>query len=248
MGPITLLYGVIVYILFLASFLYLVPFVGSDMMAFLGASKTLDTGAAQSFAPPAFSNIFFLALFALQHTVMARRGFKKAWTKIVPQPMERSTYVLATTIVLVLLFVYWQPMPAVVWSVESGVWSTVLTVLFLLGFGLVVLATFLINHFELFGLMQVWYRFQGKEMPEPKFRTPMLYNTMRHPLYLGWIVFFWATPTMTVGHLLFASIWTIYIFVAIGYEERDLVHVFGDKYRDYMAQVPTILPIGKHKN
>lgn len=193
-------------------------------------------------------NIFLLALFGVQHTVMARQGFKKALLRVIPESAERSTYVLATTIILVFIYMYWQPMPQEVWSVQLPFWSSLLTVLFLLGFGLVLLSTFLINHFELFGLMQVWYRFKGRDMPEPTFRKPMLYKWMRHPLYLGWITFFWATPTMTVGHLLFAAIWTIYIFIALGYEERDLLNVFGDKYRDYMSRVPMILPIGRRKD
>jgi protein-S-isoprenylcysteine O-methyltransferase Ste14 len=138
-------------------------------------------------------------------------------------------------------------MPGVVWSVESPILGYILTALFFVGFGLVLLATFLINHFELFGLMQVWYRFQGKPIPEPTFHTPLLYKAVRHPLYLGWIIAFWATPIMTVGHLLFAAAWTIYIFIAVGYEERDLVRLFGEKYRKYMEQVPMILPIGRRK-
>ncbi len=249
MGMIILIYGVVVYAAFFVSFLYLLAFVGGDMLAFVGVPKTLDWGQpAQSIGPSALMNIFLLALFGVQHTAMARQGFKKALLRVIPESAERSTYVLATTIILVFIYMYWQPMPQEVWSVQLPFWSSLLTVLFLLGFGLVLLSTFLINHFELFGLMQVWYRFKGRDMPQPTFRSPMLYKWMRHPLYLGWITFFWATPTMTVGHLLFAAIWTIYIFIALGYEERDLLNVFGDKYRDYMSRVPMILPIGRRKD
>ncbi len=248
MGILTLVYSVVAYLLFFASFLYLIVFVGGDMTAFAGAPKTLDSGASSlSGAPAALVNIGLLVLFGVQHTVMARGSFKRALTKVVPWAMERSTYVLVTVILLVLLYVYWQPMPGVVWSVQSAVWSGVLTALFFLGIGLVLLSTFLINHFHLFGLTQGWLRFQNKELPKPKFVTPSLYKHIRHPLYLGWITMFWATPHMTAGHLLFASIWTIYIFVAIGYEERDMIAVFGDKYRDYMAKVPVILPFGGRK-
>ncbi len=248
MGIIALVYSVVVYLLFFASFLYLIAFVGGDMTSFFGAPKTIDAGPAWAGgAAAALVNIGLLVLFGLQHTIMARQGFKKAWTKIVPWSMERSTYVLATFILLVLLFAYWQPMPAVVWSVEAPLWSGVLTALFFLGVVLVLLSTVLINHFHLFGLMQGWYRFKNKEVPGPQFVTPSLYKHIRHPLYLGWITMFWATSHMTAGHLLFAAIWTIYIFIAIGYEERDMVALFGDKYRDYMAKVPVILPFGGRK-
>ncbi len=161
--------------------------------------------------------------------------------------MLRSTYVLLTVVVLVLLFRYWQPMPAVVWSVDAPLWSGLLTGLYFAGIGLVLLSTFLINHFELFGLLHGWMGFKNQEPPKPRFVTPSLYKYIRHPLYLGWIIAFWATPYMTAGHLLFAAVWTIYIFVAVGYEERDMIALFGDKYRDYMAKVPVILPFGRRK-
>lgn len=248
MGILALLYSVVSYILFFAAFLYLIVFVGGDMTSFAGAPKTIDLGSSSLIRPQAaFVNIGLLLLFGLQHTIMARPGFKKALTKIIPPAMERSTYVLMTVIVLVLLYVYWQPMTTVVWLVHSPLWAGVLTTLFFLGIGLVLLTTLLINHFDLFGLLQGWLRFKNKEQPEPKFVTPSLYKHVRHPLYLGWIMWFWATPLMTSGHLLFASIWTIYIFIAIGYEERDLVGVFGDKYRDYLDKVPMIFPFGARK-
>jgi protein-S-isoprenylcysteine O-methyltransferase Ste14 len=248
MGMLALIYGVIVYALFFAAFLYLIAFIGGDMAAFARAPKSLDWGASLwPEAPSALLNFGLLVLFGVQHTVMARGAFKRVWTRLVPWPVERSTYVLITTLLLILIYVAWIPMPAVVWNVDAPLWLGVLTALFYVGFGLVLLATFLINHFELFGLMQVWYRFQGKPMPEPQFRTPFLYKGVRHPLYLGWIIAFWATPLMTAGHLLFASVWTIYIFVALGYEERDLVKLFGQRYLDYMARVPMIVPFGLRK-
>jgi len=248
MGPLALAYGIVVYVAFFASFLYLILFIGGDMTAFVGAPKSLDWGSSPlDGTPPAIVNLLLLVLFGVQHTVMARQSFKRVWTKLVGWPVERSTYVLATTALLVALYVFWIPMPGIVWSVDTQVLSVILTALFFLGFGLVLLSTFLINHFELFGLMQVWYRFNGKPMPEPVFHTPFLYKSVRHPLYLGWVIAFWATPTMTVGHLLFAAAWTIYIFIALGYEERDLIRLFGDKYRKYMEEVPAILPIGRRK-
>ncbi len=248
MGPVILLFSVIVYLVFFAAFLYLIAFVGGDMIPIISVPKTLDAGPSifEGY-PAALVNIGLLILFGLQHSIMARPGFKKGLTKIVPHAAERSVYVLATVLVLVLLYAGWIPIPGVVWSVESTLWSGVLSAVFFLGFGLVLLSTFLINHFELFGLLQGWIKFKGKSMPEAEFRTPVLYRFVRHPLYLGFLLAFWATPTMTAGHLLFAAIWTAYIFVAIGYEERDLIGLFGEKYRTYMASTPSILPFGKRK-
>ncbi|NOX82261.1 MAG: isoprenylcysteine carboxylmethyltransferase family protein [Alphaproteobacteria bacterium] len=248
MGAIALIYSIVVYLIFFASFLYLIAFMGGDMTSFIGAPKTLDSGTAILTAWPAvLVNIGLLLLFGVQHSVMARSGFKKALTKIVPQAMERSTYVLTTVVVLVLLFVFWQPLPSTVWSVTSPLWSVVLMAVFFLGVGLVLLSTFMINHFELFGLLQGWLGFRKKEAAAPVFVMPYLYKYIRHPLYLGFLLAFWSTSHMTVGHLLFSSIWTAYIFVAIGYEERDLIAVFGDKYHAYMAKVPAILPFGRGK-
>lgn len=248
MGPVILVYSVVVYAVFFASFLYLIAFIGGDMIPFIGVPKTIDAGPSLLAGWPApIVNIGLLALFGLQHSVMARPGFKRGLTKIVPHAAERSTYVLATVIVLVLLYACWIPMPQGVWETASPVWAGVLTAVFFIGFGLVLLSTFLINHFELFGLMQGWLKLKGKQAAAPEFRTPSLYGFVRHPLYLGFILAFWATPTMTAGHLLFAAVWTIYIFIAIGYEERDLIDLFGDKYRAYMAKTPAILPLGKRK-
>ncbi len=247
MGIIALIYSVVVYLMFFASFLYLIVFMGGDMTSFVGAPKTIDAGASPVAGPAALVNIGLLLLFAVQHSVMARSGFKKALIKFLPPAFERSTYVLLTIVVLVLLFVCWQPMPAIVWSIDAPLWSGLLTALYFAGIGLVLLSTFMINHFELFGLLQGWLGFKKKEPSAPVFGTPYLYKYIRHPLYLGFLLAFWSTPHMTVGHLLFASVWTAYIFVAIGYEERDLIAVFGDKYHDYMAKVPTILPFGGGK-
>ncbi len=248
MGVFALVYSAIAYVLFFASFLYLIVFMGGDMTSYIGAPKTIDVGASPLAGGPApLVNIGLLLLFGLQHTIMARWGFKKGLMKVIPRAMERSTYVLATVVVLILLYVYWVPMPSVVWSVEAPLWASALTALYFFGIGLVLLSTFLISHFELFGLLHGWLGFKKLETPAPKFVTPSLYKHVRHPLYLGWIIAFWATPNMTSGHLLFASIWTIYIFVALGYEERDMVELFGDKYRDYMQKVPAIFPIGRKK-
>jgi protein-S-isoprenylcysteine O-methyltransferase Ste14 len=246
---------VVCYVIFFAAFLYLVVFVGGNMVESLVGPmirdfvpKTLDWGEpVGARGPAALINLGLLLLFGIQHSVMAREGFKKFWTRIVPQSIERSTYVLITSLILILIYYAWRPMPALVWQVDDPLWSAVLTALFFLGFGLVLLSTFLINHFALFGLMQVWYRVRNKPLGEPAFRTPMLYKVVRHPLYLSFIIAFWATPTMTAGHLLFAAVWTIYIFVALGYEERDLLRVHGESYRKYMASVPMILPFGKRK-
>lgn len=248
MGALILLYSVIVYLVFFAAFLYLIAFVGGDMIPFIRAPKTIDWGgSALADLPPALVNIGLLVLFGVQHSIMARQGFKRALTKIIPWPAERSTFVLATVVVLALLYAFWVPMTGVVWSVAAPLWSGVLTALFFIGFALVLLSTFLINHFELFGLMQGWFRFKGKPMPEPRFHTPFLYTFIRHPLYLGFLLAFWAAPTMTAGHLLFAAVWTAYIFIAIGYEERDLIALFGEKYREYMAKTPSILPFGRRR-
>lgn len=248
MGALIFIYSAVVYLGFFLSFLYLIAFLGGDMIPLTGLPKTIDAGpSGLAGAPAALVNIGLLLLFGLQHSIMARQGFKRALTKLVPWPAERSTYVLATVVILVLTYALWIPMPATVWSVSSPIWSGVLTALFFVGFGIVFISTFLINHFELFGLMQGWFRFEGKATPKPQFVTPLLYKFVRHPLYLGFIIAFWATPQMSVGHLLFAAVWTAYMLIAIGYEERDLTALFGDQYRRYMAETPAILPFGRGK-
>lgn len=249
MGLIALIYGLVCYVVFFLTFLYLIVFVGDDALsAFVIAPKTIDSGAAAGvfFDGAAFQNIALLLVFGVSHSVMARPGFKKWWTAIVPKSVERSTYVLVASLALILLFSYWRAMPHVVWSLE-GAAATIMTALFFVGFGLVLLSTFLINHFDLFGLKQVWTRFRNAEFKHNSFSTPLLYAVVRHPLYLGFMIAFWAAPTMSVGHLLFASTMTIYMLIAIGYEERDLIAHHGEDYRRYMERVPSLLPLGRRK-
>jgi protein-S-isoprenylcysteine O-methyltransferase Ste14 len=241
MGVLALLYGVVACISFYAVSLYFVPFVGGDMLAFVDAPKTLDWGNPSG-GPAVLIDLGLLVLFGVQHSVMARQSFKKVWARIVPPAAERSTYVLAAGAVLVLLYWQWRPLPAAIWRLEPGFWSAVLVALFFIGLAIAFLSTFLINHFELLGLQQIWRRFRGSATPEPVFRAPLVYRVVRHPIYLGFILALWSTPTMTVGHLLFAAVWTVYILIGVRYEERDLIGHFGQAYVDYKARVPMIVP------
>jgi protein-S-isoprenylcysteine O-methyltransferase Ste14 len=185
-------------------------------------------------------------LFGVSHSVMARPAFKAWWTKIIPEPAERSTYVLVSSLALIVIYAGWRPIEGDLWA-ATGPWSAALTALGLAGFGIVLVSTFLINHFDLFGLKQAWARFKNAQPAQDPFKTPLFYAFVRHPLYLGFAIAFWATPVMTAGHLLFAAAMTIYMLVAIGYEERDLIAHFGEEYRRYMERVPAIFPFGGKK-
>ena len=234
-----LLYGGVAYLLFVATTLYAIGFVEGALVP-----RTVDAGGTVS--PPGIAllvDALLLALFAVQHSGMARQAFKRAWTRLLPQPMERSTYVLASSACLLLLFYCWRPIPAVVWSVEAGVPRLVLHALSALGWGIALLSTFLINHFELFGLRQVYLAARRREPADSRFRTPLLYRLVRHPLYLGFIIAFWAAPTMTVGRLVFALGMLGYILVGIELEERDLVREFGRTYLRYRERVRGLVPV-----
>ncbi len=231
------LYGLVAYFTFFATILYAIGFVSG-----LVVPKTIDSGPDSSATEALLVNLLLMSLFAVQHSVMARKQFKQWWTQYVPKPVERSTYVLLASLTLVLLFWQWRPMPAIVWQTDEPDIAVAIATLSLVGWVIVFTSTFLINHFELFGLHQVANNLTGREMPTPRFRTPLYYKFVRHPIYLGFIVAFWAAPTMTVGHLLFAAVTTAYIFVGILLEERDLIEMFGDDYRHYRKRVSMLLP------
>lgn len=232
-----LLYGFASYAFFFVTFLYAMGFVEG-----LVVPKTIDSGAVAPLLESLIVNLGLLAVFAVQHSVMARPAFKRWWTQFVPKSVERSTYVLFSTAALALLCWQWRSMPSVLWSVTDPYFAQLLTGLSLLGFVIALTSTYLINHFELFGLQQVVNNLTGREAPQAVFRTPLFYKVVRHPLYLGFIIAFWATPSMTVGHLLFAAATTAYIVIGALLEERDLVDLFGDDYRRYRERVSMLIP------
>jgi protein-S-isoprenylcysteine O-methyltransferase Ste14 len=232
-----LLYGVISYAVFLATFSYAVGFVSTLLVP-----KHIDSVPQLPLRYALSVNAALLTLFALQHSVMARPAFKRWWTKYIPETIERSTYVLLASVCLVILFQYWQPIGGVVWQIESEAAQLVLKSLCLLGFGIVLVSTFLINHFDLFGLRQVWFHFKGKKYEELPFRTPAFYKHVRHPLYLGFMIAFWSAPTMTAAHLFFAIMTTAYMLTAIQLEENDLIKQFGVRYQEYKRSAPMLIP------
>ncbi len=233
------LYGVLCHAMFLAVFAYMVGFLANFIVP-----KSIDSGVEGPFGQALLINLVLLALFGIPHSVMARPTFKRSWTKTVPTVIERSTYVLVSNLLIVLLLWQWQPMPGVIWDVQAPAVRTVLWAIFGLGWLLIVFASLLINHFDLFGTRQVWLHLRGREYEPPRFGVPLLYNVVRHPLYVGWLLAFWVTPTMTAGHLVFAVGTTLYILIAIFFEERNLVESHAE-YGDYRRRVPMLIPFTK---
>ncbi|HET6568082.1 MAG TPA: isoprenylcysteine carboxylmethyltransferase family protein [Rhodothermales bacterium] len=233
-------YGAVSYVVFLGAFLYAIGFTGN-----LVVPKSIDSGVEGPFAASLLIDVLLLGLFALQHSGMARPGFKRQWTKLVPEPIERSTYVLLASLALILLYRFWQPLPDTFWTVENATGRAVLWTLFGIGWGLVLTATFMISHAHLFGMKQVYQHLRRQEAQSPGFKTPGLYRYMRHPIMAGFFIAFWATPDMSMGHLLFALATTGYILIALQLEEHDLVQMFGERYREYRRQVRMFVPLPK---
>lgn len=241
-GLVAVLYGVVAYGFTLVALLYLIGFVGNVVVP-----KSIDSGTAGPLLQSIVGDTLLVGLFAVQHSVMARQGFKRWWTRIVPPSVERSTYVLAASFVLLLLYWQWQPIPALVWTVPNPIAAGVLDGIFWLGWVVLVASTFMLSHFELFGLSQVFARLFGRQLPAARFRAPLLYRRVRHPIYLGVLLAVWATPAMSVGHLLFAVVITGYILIGIQLEERDLIEQFGDQYRRYRQRAALLIPVPGRK-
>jgi protein-S-isoprenylcysteine O-methyltransferase Ste14 len=233
-------YGVVAYVFFLGTFLYAIGFVGTILVP-----KSMDSGAAGPFLPSLAIDALLLGIFAIQHSTMARPAFKRWSRRLIPQPIERSTYVLLASLALLLLFWQWQPLGGVIWQVEDEAARVALRMVFWTGWVTVLVTTFLIDHFDLFGLRQVYLYLRGREYSAIAFRTPGPYNVVRHPLYVGFLLAFWATPTMTATHLVFAAATTAYILIATQLEEHDLIAHYGETYRTYRKRVPMVLPLPK---
>lgn len=242
MGTLAFLYGVVCYTIFLATFLYAIGFVGNFLVP-----KSIDSGASGSLAEALLVDVVLLGLFAVQHSVMARPAFKRWWTRFVPQSVERSTYVLLASLLLALLFWKWQPIGGALWNVENQAGRVALQALFWLGWGIVLLSTFMIDHFDLFGLRQVWLRLREMQYVPVQFKTVAFYRFVRHPIMLGFLIAFWATPQMTPGHFVFSIATTAYIFIGIFFEERDLEAAHGGAFDQYRRAVPMILPVPGRK-
>lgn len=236
---IILLYGVVTYVMFLLTFLYMIGFMGNLLVP-----KGIDDGVVTPFATALCINVSLILLFGIQHTIMARPPFKRWFTSVVPESAERTTFVLVTNLILILIFWQWRPMPETVWAFEGTVVKTILYTLFALGWGVVLLSTFLIDHFDLFGLRQVFLPFIGREYTPPPVKVVSLYRVVRNPLMLGFLISFWTSPVMSVGHLVFSTTFTLYILVGISFEERTLLEELDDEYRDYRNRTPMLIPWG----